>query len=88
MFLFTSAAINSSSCSQFLSFFIETLNDITPTIGFSKYLTRHKGIIVSIYDLGGSSKIREIWKQYFAEVSLIVIDFHTKFLLGLKKFVT
>lgn len=46
----------------------ETFTDTVPTIGFSKLVTKHKGMIINIYDLGGSARIREIWQNYFAEV--------------------
>ena len=53
--------------------FLETLSDAVPTIGFSKFITKYKGIVINIYDLGGSSKIREIWHNYFAEVMILKI---------------
>ncbi|KAK3735593.1 hypothetical protein QZH41_013707, partial [Actinostola sp. cb2023] len=50
----------------------DTLEGITPTVGFlssSFSLYRYN---VTIYDLGGGSKIRAIWKNYFTEVYGIV----------------
>ena len=47
--------------------FAETFADVTPTVGFSKFVTKHHGMTVNIYDLGGSSRIRDIWHNYFAE---------------------
>lgn len=47
---------------------IETFTDTVPTIGFSKFVTKHKGMSINIFDLGGSARIREIWQNYFAEV--------------------
>lgn len=51
--------------------FLETVTDTVPTVGFSKFVTKQKGITITIYDLGGSSRIREIWHNYFAEVKVM-----------------
>ncbi len=72
------AYIDSCKRETELSFWIvlcnraETFADVTPTVGFSKFVTRHRGISVNIYDLGGSSRIRDIWKNYFAETHGVV----------------
>lgn len=52
--------------------FAETFADVTPTVGFSKFITKHRGVTVNIYDLGGSSRIRDIWHNYFAEAHGVV----------------
>jgi len=50
----------------------ETFVNVTPTIGFSKLVTKHRGITINIYDLGGNPKIREIWHNYFPEAYGVV----------------
>ncbi|KRX14276.1 ADP-ribosylation factor-like protein 13B [Trichinella nelsoni] len=47
-----------------------------PTIGFSKCVIQMKNYTVTFYDLGGSSGIRDIWKNYYAEIHglIFVID--------------
>ncbi|KAK4005429.1 ADP-ribosylation factor-like protein 13B isoform X1 [Daphnia magna] len=58
---------NSGKTSMSRALVGETLTDTVPTIGFSKFVTKQKGITINIYDLGGSSRIRDIWHNYFAE---------------------
>ena len=51
--------------------FIEPTEDVTPTIGFSSsklVIRRHH---VNFYDLGGNSRTRDIWGNYFSEVSSV-----------------
>jgi len=50
----------------------DTFMNVTPTIGFSKLVTKHRGITINLYDLGGNSKIREIWHNYFPEAYGVV----------------
>ncbi|KRZ03926.1 ADP-ribosylation factor-like protein 13B [Trichinella zimbabwensis] len=47
-----------------------------PTIGFSKCVIQMRNYTVTFYDLGGSSGIRDIWKNYYAEIHglIFVID--------------
>ncbi|RWS11491.1 ADP-ribosylation factor-like protein 13B, partial [Dinothrombium tinctorium] len=55
----------------------ESLSDIVPTVGFSSVgMKSYSRFDVQIYDLGGSKKIRPIWKNYFALVHglIYVID--------------
>ena len=42
--------------------------DITPTIGFANGHVRLKGCNVTLLDLGGGERLREIWHNYYAEV--------------------
>ncbi|XP_071956757.1 uncharacterized protein [Antedon mediterranea] len=44
-----------------------------PTVGFSSVeFTFEKKFEVTVYDLGGGKKIRDIWKDYYAEVHGVV----------------
>ena len=54
----------------------ETLDNVAPTIGFSKVSTKYKGFNVTIYDLGGSKSFRGIWPKYYHEVHgfIFVVD--------------
>ncbi|KRZ84968.1 ADP-ribosylation factor-like protein 13B [Trichinella sp. T8] len=47
-----------------------------PTIGFSKCVIQMRNYTVTFYDIGGSSGIRDIWKNYYAEIHglIFVID--------------
>ena len=42
--------------------------DTVPTIGFINEEIVFKGDTVTVFDLGGGSRIRAIWKNYFADV--------------------
>ena len=53
-----------------LSFPTDRLDDIVPTYGFSRADLRVSGYDLSLYDLGGGDSIRDIWRKYYAEVTL------------------
>ncbi|KAB7504660.1 ADP-ribosylation factor-like protein 13B [Armadillidium nasatum] len=54
----------------------EPVENIAPTIGFSPETLEYRGCEITIYDLGGGSKIRGVWPKYFSEVHgvIFVID--------------
>ena len=54
----------------------ESLDNVAPTIGFSKVSTKYKGFNVTIYDLGGSKSFRGIWPKYYHEVHgfIFIVD--------------
>ena len=41
--------------------------DTTPTIGYEPHEIKHKDVAVKVFDLGGGSRVRDIWKHYLAE---------------------
>ncbi len=46
---------------------------IVPTVGFSEPIHKELGDFnVTFYDLGGGSRIRGVWPQYFADVHGII----------------
>lgn len=50
---------------------------IAPTVGFSKPLKMKRGKYqVTVYDLGGGVRIRNLWSNYFADVhgAIFVVD--------------
>ncbi|KAL4232802.1 ADP-ribosylation factor-like protein 13B [Mactra antiquata] len=49
----------------------ETL-DTAPTVGFNKEEVTFLNYEITLYDLGGGSKIRDIWKKYLAEIYGII----------------
>ena len=49
----------------------DRLDDIVPTYGFSRADLRVSGYDLSLYDLGGGDSIRDIWRKYYAEVTLL-----------------
>ncbi|XP_020830473.1 ADP-ribosylation factor-like protein 13B isoform X2 [Phascolarctos cinereus] len=50
----------------------EDPEDVVPTVGFSRIDLREGKFEVTIFDLGGGQKIREIWKNYYAEAYGII----------------
>ncbi|NWY46718.1 AR13B protein, partial [Sylvia atricapilla] len=45
----------------------ESPEDVAPTVGFSKIDLKQGRFEVTIYDLGGGKRIRNIWRNYYAE---------------------
>ncbi|XP_043847012.1 ADP-ribosylation factor-like protein 13B [Dromiciops gliroides] len=45
----------------------EAPDDVVPTVGFSRIDFRKWKFEVTIYDIGGGSRIRGIWRNYYAE---------------------
>ncbi|NWV00068.1 AR13B protein, partial [Upupa epops] len=45
----------------------ESPKDVAPTVGFSKINLRQGRFEVTIFDLGGGKRIRNIWRNYYAE---------------------
>lgn len=43
------------------------LVDVVPTGGYEPYEFQYNGRDLKVYDLGGGSRVRDIWKHYFAE---------------------
>lgn len=50
---------------------IEPPDGITPTIGFANAEFTMNRCKVTVYDLGGGVRIRDVWRKYYAEVALI-----------------
>ena len=48
----------------------DDLQNVHSTVGFSRAEMEVKGYKIIAYDLGGEDKIRDIWTNYYAEVSL------------------
>ena len=48
---------------------LEPPDGITPTVGFSNANLKIGKCDVTLYDLGGGTNVRTVWKKYFAEVS-------------------
>ena len=47
----------------------EDFGTVHPTVGFSRSEVSVKKYKLTVYDLGGSQRIRDIWSTYFAEAS-------------------
>ncbi|XP_065598009.1 ADP-ribosylation factor-like protein 13B [Cyrtonyx montezumae] len=45
----------------------ESPEDVAPTVGFSKIDLKQGHFEVTIFDLGGGKRIRNIWRNYYAE---------------------
>jgi GTPase SAR1 family protein len=56
--------------------FTASVHDVTPTIGYSSVKINFENYEITLYDLGGGPKIRDIWCNYYAEVYgfVFVID--------------
>ncbi|XP_071519598.1 uncharacterized protein [Panulirus ornatus] len=54
----------------------ESVEDVAPTVGFAPECIEYRGCEITIYDLGGGSKIRPVWAKYYSEVHgvIFVVD--------------
>ncbi|XP_027209662.2 ADP-ribosylation factor-like protein 13B isoform X4 [Penaeus vannamei] len=54
----------------------DPVEDTTPTVGFAPEYLEYRGCEITIYDLGGGSRIRPVWSKYFSEVHgvIFVVD--------------
>lgn len=43
------------------------LNDVSPTVGFEPHEFVYNSKSIKFYDLGGSERVRDIWKHYLSE---------------------
>eukprot|EP00051_Salpingoeca_urceolata_P019588 m.287566 g.287566 ORF g.287566 m.287566 type:complete len:482 (-) comp19445_c0_seq4:45-1490(-) len=50
----------------------EDVDDVTETVGFSQHECRFKGNELTLYDVGGGPRIRDIWSHYYAEMHGLV----------------
>lgn len=49
----------------FMFVFVEDPQDVTPTVGFTRIEMKQDKFQVTIFDLGGGKRIRDIWKNYY-----------------------
>lgn len=47
---------------------IEPPDGITPTVGFSNAKLLEEKWNITLYDVGGGTSVRTVWKKYYAEV--------------------
>ena len=50
----------------------QSLNDVSPTVGFDIQTLSWNGIRLSIWDIGGQETIRAYWRNYFEETDCII----------------
>lgn len=46
--------------------------DTEPTLGFNVEVVEHNGVRMTMWDLGGQSKIRSCWKKYFLQANAVI----------------
>jgi ADP-ribosylation factor-like protein 3 len=66
----------------------EEVTHVTPTAGFNIKSVSAEGFKLNVWDIGGTSKIRPYWKNYFENTDVLVsVEYVLKFvsLLKLKK---
>ena len=57
------------NCGCFFVLIIESTEGLTPTIGFVNSNLDIGSYDVTLYDLGGGARVRNIWKNYYSAVS-------------------
>lgn len=45
----------------------KTLDEVQPTVGYEPHEIKYDRRSVTLYDLGGGARVRDIWKHYIAE---------------------
>lgn len=56
-------------CNLRLFYGAEKQKNVLPTVGFSSSKFHYRDNAITIYDLGGHKQIRDIWEQYFVDVT-------------------
>ena len=49
----------------------ETINTI-PTIGFNVENIEHKNLNLTIWDIGGQTKLRKLWRHYYQNTNVLI----------------
>lgn len=57
--------VNIFQTPAFVFVFVEDPQDVTPTVGFTRIEMKQDKFQVTIFDLGGGKRIRDIWKNYY-----------------------
>ena len=50
----------------------ERSGDTVPTVGFTSEQVLIGDSLITLYDVGGGARIRDIWRNYFADVHGVV----------------
>jgi len=50
----------------------ERSNETVPTVGFTIDQVHIGDTVITLYDIGGGTRIRDIWRNYFADVHGLV----------------
>jgi len=50
----------------------ERSDDTVPTVGFTTDQVQIDDNVITLYDVGGGARIRDIWRNYFADVHGLV----------------
>ena len=50
----------------------ERSDDTVPTVGFTTDQVHINDSLITLYDVGGGARIRNIWRNYFADVYGVV----------------
>lgn len=45
----------------------KNLLDVSPTVGYEPHQLRYQNQNLTLYDLGGGIRVRDIWRHYLAE---------------------
>jgi small GTP-binding protein len=51
---------------------LDEVVETTPTIGFNVETIEYKGMKLCCWDVGGQSKLRQLWKHYYSDALVVV----------------
>jgi len=66
--------LDGSGKTSLLTYLKEGANDVAPkpSVGFEVKEVKYKGVDMSIYDVAGGTKVRDLWRHYYAEADALV----------------
>jgi len=66
--------LDGSGKTSLLTYLKQGPNDIIPkpSVGFEVQEVKYKGVVMSIYDVAGGAKVRDLWRHYYGDSDAIV----------------
>jgi len=66
--------LDGSGKTSLLTYLKQGANDVVPkpSVGFDVKEVKYKGVDMSIYDVAGGAKVRDLWRHYYGEADAIV----------------
>eukprot|EP01103_Thecamoeba_quadrilineata_P001010 TRINITY_DN10893_c0_g1_i1.p1 TRINITY_DN10893_c0_g1~~TRINITY_DN10893_c0_g1_i1.p1 ORF type:complete len:179 (-),score=29.58 TRINITY_DN10893_c0_g1_i1:190-726(-) len=66
--------LDGSGKTSLLTYLKQGPNDVAPkpSVGFDTKELKYKGVNMSIFDVAGAAKVRELWKHYYPDMDAVV----------------
>jgi ADP-ribosylation factor-like protein 3 len=53
----------------------EEIDNVQPTLGFNVKSVQSNSFKLNVWDIGGQSKLRPYWRNYYEQTDVVVCDF-------------